>query len=1214
MDGSAKAKSTSRSASKSPSREEGETSDASYRSRSLSGGRSKSASSRPSSRNSSKPRKLKKQVIESSDEDFVPSGAKPETRQNHNTRSKTRNLKKAEIDARTDAQNPGAMTKSLLETSTEIPSDLTDAEIIRQGIAQRAARLAAEKAAQTAQTSQSDQSGQAHGHGQESNPEDSSSHSKSLENMYADQADPSVQNHSYNQFPDSGENESGDSHHEKGYYLDPSTGEMILTPISGPSRATADASQGVVANPSGQGSQVAKGSYLDRTVGRHSPYQRPPGAKGNSEKLAKELAEAEALLDSLSSPPPPPQHSSSPIHEGGSDAEGGAIDGNSTIVVDPSSILGDDTKESVPEDTVEVVSENQVDFLKMQPYIQEQIQSQNQSIASDSSAESKLEVPLKPQDPLFYAGVYSQSLNNTVSDLLSQGDDKVGVHKKEEEGNEDELVVGVDANDLNELDYEPESETNSDSHPKRQRQSAEGGDDQALSDDGSTKSETDDGNAKGSVKAPAPETKSTEEGGDKPTQQQVDKSTPKELTPAESGKKDPNYKIPRIQAPAVATGSSKEISAKSAPAASSTATGAKQKKPPSQKKIHRKQNPEAVPDFLVIDPEVLPPSRDPRYLDRGYIYVDSEQWKADYTFLKLKLREARAAVAVKIFDTDTVANPSNFLRRFWAGTGVSKSRPLTDVVADILNSKNGWTEIYNNFANMEEGGRDWSQTLTLLQDMAIQICRTAAFKRTQLQKEQEEKEKKEEILKEAKKKGIASGSGAFKGSGSGKSSSNKSGRFDRTAKNLAAENSNASGGASSSANPQPGSSKAPQLPPPAAPPKAGTPPEAPPAQPAPKEQAPPPKPVLKPPQGRQKPDNGKSVSYSDDKKKRPTFGEVAQHAQKRVDTSRERAAAATDQEASGSTPTSSTSNPAKKTSAKVRLGYKKEQDYFLLDLCHKQGNTLKEVFPAGEDSGLALSNADGGADHDQVNMNIDNKSHDQADDSGLERSNVKDSSSSSQTTPQAVSPAKRTRVVIASVPDHSKGKAAAQDFTENDLIQFKVRLDKHIEAFNDQIDDEDEDTDPIVIMNPWVDKGKIIVQPQTIAIGNHIIEMVNNHVRLTGHKIEAGWNRDLPLMASISIRYESIADRAASVVIEDPKKGIARLNKWKLEGREIQFQSVSVDPAHPHVSYAVVNVSKRVCGLIQGQGGRLWIHGGQATAQWKGKDLVEGLEVDFYYQ
>ena len=74
---------------------------------------------------------------------------------------------------------------------------------------------------------------------------------------------------------------------------------------------------------------------------------------------------------------------------------------------------------------------------------------------------------------------------------------------------------------------------------------------------------------------------------------------------------------------------------------------------------------------------------------KEYDYQSKEQWKADYVFLKLQLKQAKAQVVVNIFKTDTISKPSNFLRRFWAATGVPKTKPITDVVADILNSKNG---------------------------------------------------------------------------------------------------------------------------------------------------------------------------------------------------------------------------------------------------------------------------------------------------------------------------------------------------------------------------------------------------------------------------------------------------------------------------------------------------------------------------------------------
>ena len=58
-------------------------------------------------------------------------------------------------------------------------------------------------------------------------------------------------------------------------------------------------------------------------------------------------------------------------------------------------------------------------------------------------------------------------------------------------------------------------------------------------------------------------------------------------------------------------------------------------------------------------------------------------------FLKLQLKQAKAKVVVNVFDTDTISKPLNFLWHFWAATGVPKTKPITDVVADILNSKNG---------------------------------------------------------------------------------------------------------------------------------------------------------------------------------------------------------------------------------------------------------------------------------------------------------------------------------------------------------------------------------------------------------------------------------------------------------------------------------------------------------------------------------------------
>ena len=96
-----------------------------------------------------------------------------------------------------------------------------------------------------------------------------------------------------------------------------------------------------------------------------------------------------------------------------------------------------------------------------------------------------------------------------------------------------------------------------------------------------------------------------------------------------------------------------------------------------------------------------------------------------------------------------------------------------------------------------------------------------------------------------------------------------------------------------------------------------------------------------------------------------------------------------------------------------------------------------------------------------------------------------------------------------------------------------------------------------------------------MTVGNHIIKMVNAKVRMASHHIKAGRNIDLPLMATVSVRYELVTEKDPRVIIEDPKKGLARLNKWKLEGREIAYRSVSPDPKNPQVFFTSVTISKR---------------------------------------
>ena len=89
------------------------------------------------------------------------------------------------------------------------------------------------------------------------------------------------------------------------------------------------------------------------------------------------------------------------------------------------------------------------------------------------------------------------------------------------------------------------------------------------------------------------------------------------------------------------------------------------------------------------------------------------------------------------------------------------------------------------------------------------------------------------------------------------------------------------------------------------------------------------------------------------------------------------------------------------------------------------------------------------------------------------------------------------------------------------------------------------------------------------------------------------------------------------MLIEDPRKGIARLNRWQLEGKEITFSSSNADPNHAGVIFARVIVSRKVVELIQKQKGHLLISGGNATAFWpsnNGRILDQDNQVTFEHQ
>jgi len=141
-----------------------------------------------------------------------------------------------------------------------------------------------------------------------------------------------------------------------------------------------------------------------------------------------------------------------------------------------------------------------------------------------------------------------------------------------------------------------------------------------------------------------------------------------------------------------------------------------------------------------------------------------------------------------------------------------------------------------------------------------------------------------------------------------------------------------------------------------------------------------------------------------------------------------------------------------------------------------------------------------------------------------------------------------------------------------------------------------------------------VVVPRDEFSGSRIINIVNNLLKLPGHKLTAAWNSVLPKTAEIVLRYRSAAGRSAEVIVNDPKKGIAGMNDWQLTGKEIDLVSHWPDGKDSSVTFARVRVSARICGLIQAQRGTVWIAGGTASATWRDKALVPELDVVFTHQ
>ena len=192
-----------------------------------------------------------------------------------------------------------------------------------------------------------------------------------------------------------------------------------------------------------------------------------------------------------------------------------------------------------------------------------------------------------------------------------------------------------------------------------------------------------------------------------------------------------------------------------------------------------------------------------------------------------------------------------------------------------------------------------------------------------------------------------------------------------------------------------------------------------------------------------------------------------------------------------------------------------------------------------------------------------------------------------QSDKQSTNPAHQVdRIIVTSV---SAGTASGRQtsLSEEDCVAYRTRLEQHIASFNEAIHLDDDVTEPIRIIDPWWEKGKIIIIPSTELSGRHVINITNVHLRLPGHeKIRASWNHQLPKTCVVSFRYElGNAKRDPRMLIEDPRSGVARMNRWKLEEKGLTFVDVSPDPNHRWVQFARVAVTDVVCDLIKKQRG-----------------------------
>ena len=146
-------------------------------------------------------------------------------------------------------------------------------------------------------------------------------------------------------------------------------------------------------------------------------------------------------------------------------------------------------------------------------------------------------------------------------------------------------------------------------------------------------------------------------------------------------------------------------------------------------------------------------------------------------------------------------------------------------------------------------------------------------------------------------------------------------------------------------------------------------------------------------------------------------------------------------------------------------------------------------------------------------------------------------------------------------------------------------------------------------VDPELEKGKIIIVPGDDFSGRALVQIINSQMKMPSHSLRAGMNLDLPMVAEISVKFQT--ERDVRTLCVDPKKGLARKNGWPVETSEIHYLHHNDDGNNPRTKFAKLAVSEKVVHLIQRQGGLVFIGGGQGTVQWRNKELVVGLEVEY---